>query len=131
MAKVICSGMGIELHGSAGNAVFAQTKFGLVLRPRTLPKNPRTPAQVAARARLARVSTQWRSLSPAQRAAWAAAALRETRFSRFGGPPRHPAPLALFISLGSKFLQVNPAGTVPLNPPAYPFFGDGIAVTAT
>ena len=131
MAKVIASSLGIELHGKVGNAVFAMTKNGLVLRPRTQPRDPRTPAQQASRARLARVSETWKTLTPAQRAAWQQYAQTVSRFHPFGGPPYHPAPQTLFIGLGSKYLQVHPNAAIPLLSPAYPFFGDGITVTVT
>src|SRR5258708_28477641 len=131
MAKIVSNGLGIELHGSAGNAVFAMTRYGLVLRPRTQPKNPRTAAQTAARARLAKAAQAWRTLTAAQHAAWQTYATTIARFHSFGGAPYSPAPHTIFIALGSKYLQVHPTGTIPVNPPTYPFTGDGIKVTAT
>jgi hypothetical protein len=131
MAKVIADGFGIRLHGKAGNVVFAQTRFGLVVRPRTIPRNPRTPAQMASRDRLTRASAAYRALSPAQLAAWAAYARTLTRTSPVGGPPYVPAAQNVFVGLAAKFLQVNPGESIPLDPPAAPFFGDGITVTAS
>lgn len=130
MAKVISNGLGIELRGSAGSAVFAQTKYGLVLRPRTQPKNPRTAAQIAARVRLTRASQSWKTLTAAQITAWKKYAATITRYHSFGGAPYSPAPHTIFIALGSKYLQVHPTGVIPANPPGFPFFGDGITLTA-
>jgi hypothetical protein len=131
MAKVIADGFGIKLHGKAGNVVFAQTRFGLVVRPRTVPRNPRTPAQLASRDRLTRASAAYRALTDAQLAAWSAYARTLSRTSPAGGPPYVPAAQNVFVGLAAKFLQVNPGESIPLDPPAAPFLGDGITVTAS
>lgn len=131
MAKVTTNGLGIELRGRAGSAVFSMTANGLTMRPYTVPADPRTPAQMASRARLSRVSQLWKTLTAAQHRAWRDYAATVTRFHSYGGPPYHPAPHTLFIALGSKFLQVNSDGDLPLLPPAYPFFGDTIRVSAS
>jgi hypothetical protein len=130
MAKVTTNGLGIELRGRAGSAVFSMTANGLSMRPYTIPADPRTPAQMASRARLSRVSQRWKTLTPAQHRAWRDYAATVTRFHSYGGPPYSPPPHTLFIALGSKFLQVNPDGDIPLLPPAYPFFGDTVRVSA-
>jgi hypothetical protein len=130
MARGITDGFGLKLHGKVGNVVFAQTRTGLVVRPRTSPRDPRTPAQAASRERLAHASATWRTIAPAQFAAWRAYAQTLTRVSPVGGPPYVPAPHNVFTALVAKFLQVSPDGPIPLDPPAYPFFGDGIEVTA-
>ena len=72
MALVTMNGLGIQLRGKAGSAVFAATKNGIVLRPHTVPRNPRTPAQTAARARMARAASAWATLAPEEHAAWVA-----------------------------------------------------------
>ena len=70
MAKIITNGLGIELHGRAGHAVFVFNQHGLHLRPHVTPADPKTPAQLAARARMAQASAAWKTLSPVNRAAW-------------------------------------------------------------
>ena len=130
MAKVIMSGLGIELHGKAGNAVFSQTRNGLILRPRTVPKNPRSPAQTANRLHFARASALWKTLSPAQFAAWQSYALTVEKQDPRGGIPTRPTAFHAFMALTSKYLQVHPTGTPPLNPPTSPFYGDSGNVTA-
>lgn len=130
MARGITDGFGVKLHGKVGDVVFAQTRNGLVIRARTVPRNPRTPAQTAARARFARASAAWAALSPAQLAAWRAYADTLQRVSPAGGPPYVPTANNVFTSLAAKFLQVTPDGDIPMDPPATPFFGDGIVVTA-
>ena len=130
MAKIITNGLGIELHGKAGNAVFVQTANGLILRPRTTPKNPRTMAQTANRAHFARAAELYKTLTMPQIMAWRAYALTVTKQDPRGGTPTHPTAYHAFVGLTNKYLQVHPAGTPPLNPPTAPFYGDGITVTA-
>ena len=131
MAKIITNGLGIELHGKAGNAVFSQTPNGLILRPRTAPKNPRSPTQTANRLHFARASALWKTLSPAQFAAWRLFALTVTKQDLRGGTPAHPTAYHAFVGLTNKYLQVHPTGSPPLNPPTAPFYGDGVTITAT
>jgi hypothetical protein len=130
MAKVLSNGLGIELHGKAGNAVFAVTQNGLVLRPRTQPRNPRTDAQRSSRARFARASAAYRTLTPGERQEWQQYARTLSRFDPRGGLPSHPTPFHAFVGLASKFLQLHPGADPPSTPPAAPFFGDGITLLA-
>jgi hypothetical protein len=62
----------IPQSGSVGNQTSSRNLSGQYRRQRVLPTQPRTPAQVNARARLTTVSASWRGLTDAQRAAWAA-----------------------------------------------------------
>ena len=130
MAKVITTGLGLELRGKAGSVVFAQTRYGLELRPHTHPRNPQTPAQMAARARLGQVSAAFKTLTPTQRDQWATYAAGVSGTRRTDKAPVSVTAQTAFIALGSKFLQVHPAGIVPLVPPTAPFFGDNITVSA-
>ena len=64
MAKGTADGLGLRLQGKVGNVVFVQTRTGLVIRPRTVPANPRTPAQVASRQRLAQAIEHYAARFP-------------------------------------------------------------------
>ena len=130
MAKIITSGLGIELHGKAGKAVFVQTANGLILRQRVTPRNPKTAAQTAGRSHFARAASLYKTLTAAQITAWRAYALTVTKQDPRGGTPTHPTAYHAFVGLANKYLQVHPTGTPPLNPPTAPFYGDGITVTA-
>ena len=115
------------LHGSAGNATFVRTPYGVSLRDRTAPRNPRTPAQQSARSRMARASRTWKSLAPEQAQAW-----REYAASlpvAAGAAAQHPQ--NVFCKLATKFLQVSPNGEIPLVPPVAPFGGDAVAISVT
>ena len=56
--------------GSLGNQTASRNRSGQYLRQRSLPVQPRTPKQVAARALLSNLAAQWRGLTAAQRLAW-------------------------------------------------------------
>jgi hypothetical protein len=130
MAKILSNGFGIELHGKAGNVVFVQTQNGLLLRPRTQPHNPRTAAQQSSRARFARAAAAYRALTLARQALWREYARTVIRHDPRGGLPYHPTPYHAFVGLASKFLQLHPDADPPSTPPAAPFFGDGITLSA-
>jgi hypothetical protein len=46
------------------------------------------------------------------------------------GTARRPTANTAFVGLATKFLQVNPGGTIPLKPPAFYFAGDRVAMAA-
>ena len=62
----------VPQSGSVGNRTSSRNRSGQYIRQRSLPVQPRTPAQVNARARLSDVSAAWRGLTDAQRANWIA-----------------------------------------------------------
>mgnify|MGYP000933781293 CR=1 FL=1 len=125
MAKVKAGVVLGGLSGRAGNAVFAQTAAGTVLRDRPFVNNPRTPAQTEARARLAAVSRAWKGLDVAQATAWRDFAAQEAGLP---AGSRVSAQL-VFNRLGAKLLQANPGGTPPTMPPANAFPGDAVRFT--
>jgi hypothetical protein len=61
---------------------------------------------------------------------WRNYALSITKYDPITGSTSHPSAIAVFVALASKFLQLDPAGTIPTSPPAAPFEGDVITVTA-
>ncbi len=125
--------LGILLHdlrGKAGNAVFVAGRNGAVVRTRVIPRNPCTAAQKAVRASLAKAAAAYRSLTATQQAQWVAYAAGITRTRAGSGKSYHPTPISVFAALASKFLQVNPTGTIPTTPPTASFGGDTITVTA-
>src|SRR5258708_22267934 len=131
MATINSGILAEALHGKVGSAVFTRTASGTVVRPRTIPRNPRTRAQTAIRANLARAVAAYRTLSTTQFAAWQAYASRQVRVDLRDGTARHPTAYAAFVGLAAKFLQVSPASAIPLNPPAFDFIGDRITLTVS
>ena len=130
MAKAELGVLLQDLRGKAGNVVFQRSREGLIVKPRVKGTNPRTPAQVAVRANLTRASQAFEALNATQYLAWANYASTITRHNPITGKSYTPLPINAFTELGAKFLQVNPAGTVPLTPPTAPFAGDSITITA-
>ncbi len=130
MAKAVTSPIATGLSGKAGNVVFARTRSGVVVRPRSAPRDARTPAQMASRARMARVVQAWRELTRAQAAQWHAYAAQQVRTDLTTGTAWRPTGLAVFNALSLKFAQANPAAPIPTTPPARPFLGDALTVAA-
>lgn len=120
-----------DLRGKAGNAVFQGSRDGLVVRPWVAGSNPNTPAQQAVRANLAAAGAAWRSFSASQVQAWLNYSKTITKHNRVNGKTYHPTPFAAFVALATKFLQVNPGGTIPTTPPTSAFTPDGINWTVT
>lgn len=118
------------LTGKAGNTVFARTKSGTVARDFVIPTNPNTDAQQFVRNNLTDSSTTWRTMSAIRVKAWNQYAKNIKRRSR-GGQLRSMNGINAFTALTTKFLQVNPNGVIPMDPPVAPFKGDPISLSAT
>lgn len=131
MAKLSLNGTGLTLRGKVGNTVYVQTKYGTVMRPRTMPKQNNTPALVAQKERFRRASALWKTLTLAQVNAWRAYAATIKRPPSGGGPAIAPPAYQLFIGLTTKWLQAHPTGNPPLTPPATTYVGDALTVTAS
>lgn len=74
MALIKFGGGVTQMSGSIGGTVFARNRFGNYARPRTVPVNPQSARQVAARTRIGFLAEQWREspMTDAFRLAWAA-----------------------------------------------------------
>lgn len=59
-----------ELAGSVGDNVFSHNKGGAYVRRRSIPTNPTTVKQTAARSALASLSARWQDLTADQRQEW-------------------------------------------------------------
>ena len=70
MAKVAFGGGVSNMQGSIGGNTFTRTKGGTAARNKAKPTNPGTPAQMAQRARIVRMSKEWQSMTDAERTAW-------------------------------------------------------------
>lgn len=88
MGKIAYAAWVDDVAGKVGNAVFQRGKAGNTIRKRSIPINPRTTAQIAARALMTTYSKNWRGLTEAQRTAWdnAAASPEWTQTDTFGNP---------------------------------------------
>ena len=70
--------------GSVAAQTSSRNRSGQYVRSRANPVQPRTPAQVAARARLTTCAASWRGLTAANMAAWQAFAASFTTVNRIG-----------------------------------------------
>lgn len=130
MARI---GLGVvvaQIRGKVGGGVFTHAKNGATLRTRVKPSNPRTAAQSGVRSDFTDASRAYKNLGSSDLAAWRNYALSITKTNAISGTTYHPSAISLFNALASKFLQLTPGGAIPTTPPAAPFEGDTITVTA-
>lgn len=106
-----------QLSGSTGSTVASHNKFGAYFRSRTIPVNPNTPAQQAARNLFAEISQQWRNLTQAQRDAWNAAALGVVLYDSLG-VAYTPTGAMYFQSIAQGVRLYSPVAALPTDPPA-------------
>ncbi len=125
MATVRTPGVFEGYSGKLGSLVFRRSAYGTQMLERQRPKQPNTPAQVAARERLSRAGKAWKALSLDEVAEWRLYA------RTLGRDPKgfRMDPNNVFSRLALKVLQVNPEAEIPTLPPATPFSGDGIAAS--
>ncbi len=131
LAKLVMNVLSDGLSGKAGSAVFVRTKNGVYLRSHIVPKNPRTASQSAVRGQFAHAVSLWRGLTPAQANAWRSYAQNVVRVDVTDGTSRQLSGYTAFMALATKFLQVQPHGAVPVNPPAFGFIGDLVFLVAS
>lgn len=105
------------LRGRVGGLVFSQTRYGLVMRVYTHPRNPRTQAQQAARLRMAASVAAWRGLDIAQKSLWAQYAETQVVIHINAGTARRPTAYAAFVSYAIKFQKEHPDAPIPPDPP--------------
>lgn len=153
MVKLTGPATAQQASGSLGEAlIFSHTKRGAYLKRHKKPKQPRTPAQVAMRAMMGFLSSQWANLSPGDQATWTALAQQDDisefnayqayncdRWRRFLAPSMtYPAPLGgSFSAAGGLTATPFPAMvrlaitiTIPRNAWAYPIYRIPTAGTA-
>lgn len=132
MATVKLAGPFAEISGKLGKLVFASTKEGTVMRDRTTPTNPKTPAQIAVRNAFRKATKQWSTLSAANMAAWKSYATAHPKTNKTSGEQYTPSAFNWFAALATKYFLVNPNATsAPLTPPATNFGGDSLSFTIT
>jgi hypothetical protein len=73
MAKIKFGLTIVDGRGKLNGNVLAKNRAGNYMRTKVTPTNPRTPAQVAQRAKLSSYAQEWRGLTEEQRLAWSGA----------------------------------------------------------
>jgi len=90
-------------RGKIGGHVASQNRAGAYFRTKVTPTNPQSSAQTTVRNRFGGLSSAWRSLTPAQRAAWNAAVVDYAKTDIFGDL-RNPTGAALYQRLNNNLL---------------------------
>lgn len=130
MAKVREGVLTNGVSGRVGNAVFAETPQGTIVRARPLRLAKPSSGQLAVQNRMARAAGVYRTLTPAQAETWRGYALGLNPNQAESGINPGPSGQQVFNAYAVKILQVNPNAEVPVDPPADGFPGDGIWITA-
>ena len=130
MAKFAFSALVENASGRMGSVVWTRARNGATARTWTQVSNPRTNAQTQVRQSFAQAARTFANMTPAQAAAWNAYGQTITRTNPLNGKTYHPAGIDIFMAYATKFLQLSPSGTIPVAPPASPFVGDSISLTA-
>ena len=146
----------VPQSGKCGPVVYVNTKFGIVVRQRVVPHNPRTQLQMANRGSFATASKYWGTLSDDQQAQWCARAATQytitasglrvplsgysfcvrvnTRQANLGLPlfDLPPAPPTFSSNPVAELVATNDGGNISLKlqvptPPAQPILLQGAA----
>lgn len=130
---IIKMGMGLKAwSGKGSNMVFEDnTDLNLVIgREYVVPNNPNTPAQETVRGYFTSATQSFAQLPKAKVDAWNEFA-GQFKTRNKAGKLRSKRGLNVYAALFTKWKFVNPTGTFPQDPPATPFSGDTVTVTAT
>lgn len=103
-------------RGKIGGHVASRNRYGSYFRTKVTPVNPSTVFQQAVRNRLSGLSSAWRALTAAQRAAWNASVADYARTDIFGDI-KNPSGFNLFQQLNNNLLNISKA---QINVPAAP-----------
>lgn len=106
--KIKYSALVMGVSGKLNGSVGATNKGGAYLRNKGVTKNPNTPAQALVRSRFGSLSSQFRSLTPAQISAWNTAAETFPIIDRLGDT-RYLTGLGLYVQLNTNLLSVGAA----------------------
>jgi len=114
MALIKWGMMVVDGRGKLGGHVLTKSRNGATVRTKVTPTNPQTSYQQTNRAIFGQLSSNWTSLTEAQRQAWNGA-VKEFEKTNIFGDLKAPAGRDLYISLNRNILQAG--GTEILVPP--------------
>lgn len=97
-----------EARGSLNGATFSRNRYAAIIRNKTSPVNPDTPAQSLQRQNFAALSASFRDLSGSQIEAWNAAVDNWGKTNVFGQNYK-PSGLNLYVGLNTNLLNANEA----------------------
>jgi len=131
MPKASLGGIVSGVRGRLGDEVATRGRSGTILRRRPTYRYPVKPSQLAVQERMKQATAAWNTLTREQAAAWNAYARTRPRHNTVDGTTYYATGFNAFSGLAMKFLQIHPAGEVPLTPPATSFAGEGLLLTLT
>lgn len=117
------------LSGTLGNAVFANTAQGTIVRSSPMSFTKATPARMRVNGNLARANVLWRGLTTEQAAKWQDYAATLASRDPATGLMQSPKAVNVFVGLATKYLQVHGGFEAPADPPEGYFLGDVVAVS--
>lgn len=109
----------VPQSGSVGARTSSRNRSGQYVRQRANPVQPRTPAQVAQRARLTSISASWRGLTSTQIASWNAFGQSFTVVNSIGATI-HLTGLQCYVKVNT--VNLLNGGSIVSTPPALPSF---------
>ncbi len=122
--KIKWGSLVVDGRNKIGGHVASKNRFGSYIRTKVTPSNPRTPAQIAERNRLATLSSAFRALTTEQIAAWNDAAKLYAKTDIFGDL-RVNTGLQLYVALNANLLQI---GATTINDPPAPINAEVVFV---
>lgn len=117
------------MSGKVGGLVFARTEIGTIMRETPEGRRDDSEAQYRIAWNLRKANSAWRGLEWVQVLAWQTYAATLKRRNPQSGLYVSPKAYNVFIGLATKFLQADPNGAIPLDPPQGRFFGDIVQVS--
>ena len=118
-----------DVRGAMGSEVVVGTRAGLAVRGKQRYKYPVQPSVRAGAGRMVQANAAWNELSLAQVEAWRVYADGLSRVEPVTLQRYSPTAKNAFVGLATKFLQIDPLGTIPVWPPSSDFVGDSLKVT--
>lgn len=106
MALIKWGMMVVDGRGKLGGHVLTKSRNGASVRTKVTPTNPQTSYQQANRATFGQLSSNWTSLSEAERQSWNEA-VQEWQKTNIFGDLKSPAGRDLYISLNRNILQAG------------------------
>lgn len=134
MARIKYSALVSDMRNKLNGSVMSKNRAGSYIRNKTTPVNPQTQFQQAVRQRLGALSTQWGSLSEAQRQSWIGSTASFPYTDIFGDKKELDGK-SLFIKLNSNLANIGVAtiqsAPAPVGVPVFGLTSADATVTAS
>ncbi len=119
-----------DIRGKLGGNVFTKARNGSTLRIKVKPGNPRSASQTTVRSLMTSGARAAKALSGANHTLWVTYAATQVQHNRVTGAAFSPSWITALLKLYVPFFLADPTGTFPNPPPAAPYVGDVITLTA-